>query len=298
VVVTEPQQSATDGSQLAIGWDEVQDGESGIVGYAYGISSQPLEEAEQEPDILSWVPVERSADPYYIGKHFGGDEEDLIVPGAGEEEQDGGAAFGIAGFGYVQAGLQVMGEVLGTDYEVLREDLALSGPVYAVVRVTNGAGVSSVGGAPMIIYDATPPETAAVQAEPRQSDLQRLELTLTASDRESGIQAYRYQVFRIQAGPNVAWTSSPWRDAGAPSQGEMSAAIQITQFPPPGLQYNTLYQVRLWVRNRAGLIRAAPPVTIEMVPLQEEGDEGAQDDKEGVIDIRKDDDLPAVRRAP
>jgi hypothetical protein len=45
-------------------------------------------------------------------------------------------------------------------------------------------------------------------------------------------------------------------------------------------------------------MRAAAPVTIEMVPLQEEGDEGAREDKEGAIDIRKDDDLPAVRRAP
>ena len=41
MVLTDPQQSATDGSQLSIGWNEVQDSESGIVSADYGIAIAP-----------------------------------------------------------------------------------------------------------------------------------------------------------------------------------------------------------------------------------------------------------------
>jgi hypothetical protein len=303
MVVTQPTQSSTDGSELSIGWNGVQDAESGITGYAYAISSRVPEDPEVQPDILDWVPVERTEQPYYIGKRVGGGE-DMVLPGVGGNDaggaggEGGGVVVGIAGggFGYVQAGFQVMDEILGTDYEVQRGDLALSGEVVALVKVTNGAGQSSVSASPMIVFDASAPEIASVQAEPRQSNLQLLELELTAADRESGIQAYRYEVYRILQAPNMAWASSPWRNAWAAPGEELVSTIQITGFPAPGLQYNTMYEVRIWVRNRAGLARAAGPVTVEVVPLQEEGEDQADADAEGVIDIRREPELPGVRR--
>jgi hypothetical protein len=292
MVVTDPQQSSTDGSELAIGWNQVEDPESAIVSYAYGISREPIEDPEEEPDILAWAPVDRAGEPYYIGKRPP-DVGTLPV----EEEEGGSAGGGVSGFGYtgyVQAGFQVVGAGLGTDYEVLREDLALSGRVYAVVKVTNGAGLSAVSCSPPIIFDASPPETAHLQAEPQQSNLAMLRCRLNAGDPQSGIQAYRYEVYRVQEGPTLAWTASTWQDADAPAEGEISRTIQITAFPAPGLQYDNAYEVRFWVRNRAGLMRSTNPVTIEMVlPPEEEGVTPDQQQfpggkkTEGMIDIRR-----------
>jgi hypothetical protein len=299
MVVTDPQQSSTDGSRLIIGWNEVQDSGSGIVSYAYGISSQALEDPADEADILPWVTVDRSGQPYYIGKRI----PDL--PAFGEEEAGEAMTESIAGFGYMMPQFQVMGVVLGTDYEVNREDLNLSGRVYAAVKVTNGAGLTAVSSSSLIIFDATPPESAAVRAELRQSDLEVIELSLSAGDRESGIGAYRYEIYRILEGPNVAWVTSGWRDAQGPPEGELARTIVISEFPAPGLQYNHLYQIRLWVRNRSGLVRAADPITVELVPMQEEGEgqfipgqgviPGGARQRGDVLDLRKGQDLPTVR---
>ncbi|MBN1836886.1 MAG: hypothetical protein JW820_13610, partial [Spirochaetales bacterium] len=302
-VVTDPQASSGDGSSLAVGWNRVLDLESGILSYAYGISSEIIEDPAAEPDILAWVAVDRTEQPYYIGKRVGGDGSDLILPGAGDQEEgaesgesEGAQIADFGGFGYVQVGVQVIGEQLGTDYEVRRTDLNLSGPVYAAVRVTNGAGLSTVACSPMILFDATPPEGASIQAQPQQTNLGMLELTLDAADRESGIESYRYEVYPVQAGPSAAWAVSTWRNADAPAQGAVSRTVQISAFPPPGLQYGESYDVRLWVRNRAGLTRATNLVTIEMVPPEGEGE--IKPDQEGVIDLRREPALPPVRRAP
>jgi hypothetical protein len=112
-----------------------------------------------------------------------------------------------------------------------------------------------------------------IQADPRESRLGVFELTLSAGDRESGIQAYRWEVYRILEEPNVAWASSTWKNSGAPDTGDFSRLVVISGFPAPGTQYNNLYEIRLWVRNRSGLVRAAEPITIEVIPMQEEGDE-------------------------
>jgi hypothetical protein len=95
----------------------------------------------------------------------------------------------------------------------------------------------------------------------------------------------------------------PWQEAEAPPEGEVSRTIRITEFPAPGLQYDTLYEIRLWVRNRSGLSRAANAVTVEMVPLQEQGEEqygtsGEPEQEQGkTIDLRKEGGLPGVRRS-
>jgi len=296
MVVTYPQQSSNDGSELAIGWNEVQDPGSGIVSYAYGIGSAALEDPAAETDIVPWVTVVRANEPYYIGKRA----PDL--PALGAEEEGEAADVSIAGFGYVAAGFQVLGDFLGTDYEINREDLALSGRVYAAVKVTNGAGLTTVNYSPLLIFDATPPETAGVQTEAQQSDLEMLELSLTAGDRESGIESYRYEIYRIVAGPNLAWASSSWQYAEAPPAGDMSRTILISEFPAPGLQYNNLYEIRFWVRNRTGLVRAANPVIIEIVPLQEEGDTQVMPDRskrlKHVLDLRQGKDIPFSRESP
>jgi len=290
MVLTDPQQSATDGSELSIGWNEVQDPESGIVSYAYGISRTLLADPAQEPELVSWVAVGRSEEPYYFGKRVADGGSGLVLPGAGTEEE-AGATPGSAGFGYVQVGEpQLLAGLLGTAYRVHREDLNLSGRVYAAVRVTNGAGLSTVVCSPPIIFDATPPERAAVQAQARQYDLELLECTLEAGDQESGIEAYRYQIYRLQEGLNLPWAASGWIDAQAPPAGSISRRIRISEFPPPGLQYGSLYQVRLWVRNRSGLTRAAGPVTIEVV--------SGGPDKQGMPEAQQDTLAPEVRSAP
>ena len=103
----------------------------------------------------------------------------------------------------------------------------------------------------------------------------------------------------------MPWMSSGWLAAEAPSEGEMSRTIVISGFPAPGLQYNQMYDIRIWVRNRSGLSRAADLVTVQVVPMGEEGEEqyqgepyGAEGQRGDVLDLRKGEQLPGVRRTP
>lgn len=242
MVVTSPQQSSTDGSQLSIGWNGVQDLGSGIVAYSYGISSTNITDPSLEPDILNWVDANLSEAPYYIYKRFGGS---LTLPGA--------------------------------EYEARRQDLNLSGRVYAVVKVTNGSGLSTIAHSQPIIFDSSPPEYADVFAEPKQYSQAQLECRLTAGDRESGIESYRYKIYRIQEDPRLPWVSSSWINAEAPLTGDISLLLRISEFPPPGLEFGQQYQLNFLVRNRSGLSRVADPVLIELL-------------------LPKDGKLPGVRR--
>jgi hypothetical protein len=289
MVVTRPQQHSTDGSQIAIGWNGVADEESGITGYAYALSSTapPADEAAGEeylPDILAWVEVGLSAAPYYLGKGLGGGFGDLPPPDDSDEgdEGDGGEGGGAAGDGggmvpmgggnLMQTGepLQLDGG-LDTEYAVIRTGLNMQGRVYAVVRVTNGAGLSSVAASVPVIFDSSPPEIVRVEADAEQYRSDQLSCRLEASDPQSGIQAYRYTVYRVLGGPVQQWVASDWIQVESTPDELLSLPLTISGFPEPGLQYGQEYRLDFEVKNNVGLVSGSAPVIIKLV--QPEGDD-------------------------
>ncbi len=266
MVVTNPQQSSNDASSLTIGWNGVQDTESGITGYSYGLSSTIMVDPSEKPDILDWVDVAPGKGPYFFDKRVS-NEGDLTLPGAGDGEEPAG------GLGLTQNGTpQQLEGVLGTEYRAQIHDINLTGCVYAVVRVTNGAGLSTIANSQPIIFDSSLPEYAELFAEPKQYSTNQLECRLTAGDPESGIESYRYTIYKLQGGLNFLWITSPWILTETPGTNDISLLLRIREFPPPGLEFGKKYKLYFWVRNRSGLLRPAGPVIIEIDPPNTSGD--------------------------
>jgi hypothetical protein len=228
----------------------VTDEESGIISYAYGISSMNLAQRGWRPDILDWVPVDVSEPPYYLGKGLGGGFGGMVQMGPG-----------VVGAG----ALQVLGDGLDTEYAVQRSGLNLQGRVYAVVRVTNGAGLSSVAASVPVVFDASPPEYVRVEAEEQQSRIDQLSCNLEASDPQSGITAYRYTIYRVLGGPVQQWVTSGWIELEPQPAGVLSLPIRISDFPAPGLEYGREYRLDIEVKNGTGLVNGAAPVIIEVL---------------------------------
>ena len=283
MVVTNPQQSSSDYPWIAIGWNGVNDPESGIVSYSYGLSSTRTNESVFEPDILGWVEVDLSEGPYLVNQSIGGgtmlmtgDENTEHQTSNVQTTSSGGQVSNIGG---VSITTTVDMDILHTEYQVLRGDLNLSGQVCAVVKVTNGAGLSSVSYSLPIIYDQSPPEYADISAEPKQYRTDQLECILSAGDQESGIEAYSYNIVKVQDGLKLT-RATKWINIDSPLSGDLTIPIKLKEFPPPGLEYGGVYKLSLWVRNRCGLSLSAGTVVIELVDP----------------DTSKDIKLPAYRR--
>ena len=280
MVVTQPSQNSTDGSQIAIGWNGVADEESGVISYAYALSSSvptadELAGEEYQPDILDWVEVELSEAPYYLGKGTGGSFGDLPPLDGGDAGDDEGAGeAAVTGGGMVQMGTGALiqtGEPLqfdgglDTEYAVVRTDLNMQGRVYALVRVTNGAGLSSFATSVPVIFDSSPPEFDRVVADAEQYRTDQLSCRLEASDPESGIQSYRYTVYRVLGGPVQQWVASDWIQVESTPDELLSLPLRISGFPAPGLQYGQEYRLDFEVKNNTGLVYGSAPVIIELV---------------------------------
>ncbi len=250
VVATEPAGISADRSALTIGWNEVSDGVSGIVGYEYGIGSTP-----ESPDVLPWTRVARTARPYLVE-----DASGIVVGAAGwmEVVQTGvvgqtataaaGAAAQASAAAVAQAGPQLL-----TDYRVPLTGLGLTqgGRYFALVRATNGAGLTSVGASEPVLVDQTEPQ-AAIEAVAGQVGMLALKVRLTAQDAESGLAAVRWDVWQTAAA-GAPWRAGEWMQP----QGDLQTTAPIAMdfdIAPAGLQPNSPYAVRLQVRNRAGLV--------------------------------------------
>jgi len=179
---------------------------------------------------------------------------------------------------------------LGTEYAVSRGDLYMQGRVYAVVRVTNGAGLSSVAAAVPVIFDSSPPEIVRVAADAEQYRTDQLSCRLEASDPQSGIQSYRYTVYRVLGGPVQQWVASDWIQVESTPDELLSLPLSISGFPEPGLQYGQEYRLDFEVKNNTGLVYGSAPVIIELVQPKE-GDQFQIDGRQAPGQRN-----PAVRR--
>lgn len=87
---------------------------------------------------------------------------------------------------------------LSTDYVKEISDLQLSSgsDYYCFVRITNGAGLQSVGVSEPVRVDKSPPIASISAPESVRVD-QGLKFTITANDDESGIARYRYAIWKV-----------------------------------------------------------------------------------------------------
>ena len=301
-VATVPSMYLTDGSQLTLNWAAVEDGDSGVIGYEYGIGTSPA-----AADVLSWVPVGSPRAPYLLGQGS--------VPGAGGEDS--------------------------LEIELTDLSLSAGASYYAVVKSINGSGLQSLGASEAFIVDSSAPVDTALSAAESSSERDTLSVHLSARDSESGIAAYRFALWELGsvsqaegrpdgdvqylpvggfitggqftgtlqitgevvtgdsysgiisgsggtspgAGPVLQMESEqfeapPWAGdlemstppffesdwnavtTGAPPE---SVDLDITIGGFPTLSYNRVYRVKVWVKNGAGRAGEAGSATIEIL---------------------------------
>jgi len=157
-VATVPSMYLADGSQLTLNWAAVEDGQSGVIGYEYGIGTSPA-----TADVLSWVPVGSPRTPYLLGQGS--------APGSGGEDS-------------LEIELTDLSLSAGPDY-------------YAVVKSINGSGLQSVGASEAFIVDSSAPVDTALSAAASSSERDTLSVHLSARDSESGIAAYRFALWEV-----------------------------------------------------------------------------------------------------
>jgi hypothetical protein len=157
-VTTDPALYLADGSQLTLNWAAVEDGESGVVGYEYGIGTAP-----STADVLSWVPVASPRTPYLLGEGS--------YPGSGGE-------------GSLEIELTGLSLSSGPSY-------------YAVVKSINGSGLQSVGASEAFIVDSSAPVDTSLSAAESSSERDTLSVHLSARDSESGIASYRFALWEV-----------------------------------------------------------------------------------------------------
>jgi hypothetical protein len=293
-VTTHPSLYLAEGSQLTLNWAAVQDGESGVLGYEYGIGTSPT-----AANVLSWVPVGSPRTPYLLGQGS--------TPGAGGE----GSL-----------------EIERTDLS-----LSPGPSYYALVKSINGSGLQSVGASEPFIVDPSAPTDTSLSAPESSSERDSLSVRVSARDSESGIAAYRFALWEISslsqadehedgevqhllvggfitggqftgsltitgeavisaegagggwAGPTLEMEGGdlevpPWvgdLEVSIPPFFESDWAPITTGAPPesvdleitiggfPLLSYNKVYRVKVWVRNGAGRASEAGSAMIEIL---------------------------------
>ncbi|MFO7730975.1 MAG: hypothetical protein R6V86_09440 [Spirochaetia bacterium] len=234
-----PERYSIDTSYMQIGWSASQDSESGIVSYEYGIGTTP-----ENPDFKWWTSVSRSEEPYLIGSAKA-DADD----GSGRFERiDGTKTKGTpdaSGKDLLNRRL-VQKDDLQSDYKIELNDLQMEHgqSYYVFVRVHNGAGLSSLSSAGPLIIDTTPPEELQLEVLEIDEEEGTFEAELSASDSESGIQAYRH-------GEN-------WISVAGQGGNPETVSIRLT-LPIPTQLIVTSYApaVQVQVMNGAGLTAPA-----------------------------------------
>ncbi|HVO37768.1 MAG TPA: fibronectin type III domain-containing protein [Spirochaetia bacterium] len=180
------------------------------------------------------------------------------------------------------------------------------GTYYALVRATNGAGITSVGASAAIVVDlSTPDVTLSGKTESPGTD--RLAVDITAKDPISGVAKYRAKVWQMKgpvsradereaiavpvmgwssqgtfqgtvqsrgmqvAVPQLgqAWYTTDWRpitNAAPPTSTDIQ--VVITGFPAPGLQIGSYYRVTVEVQSGAGVSAESNAIVIKVVAAQ------------------------------
>ncbi|NOY08712.1 MAG: hypothetical protein GXP33_07710 [Spirochaetes bacterium] len=177
LVVTFPPDFTSDTSKLAFGWDKVTDGESGITGYQYGISTNGT-----YPDIVPWSAVPLVSKPYVLQQ--GTKMTDESGSNMGKTASDSKTLYYIE-----KEGLNLLA---GQSY-------------YIMARVTNGVNLTSVGVSSSITIDTSSPDQVSVTASKYSTSRGKLTVRIRARDLQSGIKAYRFAVWTV---PEISQSSN------------------------------------------------------------------------------------------
>jgi hypothetical protein len=177
------------------------------------------------------------------------------------------------------------------------------GTYYALVRATNGAGITSIGASAPIVVDLSTPQVA-LTAGTENSGTDRIAVDVAAKDPISGIARYRAKVWQMKgpvsegdsvpllvvpvmgwasqgtfratvqssgiqlANPPLgqAWYTTNWQsvtNAAPPTSTDIQ--VVITGFPSPGLEVGKYYRVTVEVQSGSGVSAESNAAVIHVV---------------------------------
>jgi hypothetical protein len=177
---------------------------------------------------------------------------------------------------------------------------------YALVRATNGNGLTSVGASSGVVVDLAPP-VVTVSAKAQSPGTDRLAVDVSAKDPVSGVARYRAKVWQMKgpvsesdgssaiavpvmgwasqgtfqgsvqsrgiqlANPPVgqAWYTTDWQpltNAAPPTAVDLQ--VIVSGFPSPGIEVGKYYRVTVEVASGSGVSAESDPVVIQVVAAQ------------------------------
>ncbi len=197
-VVTLPVGYTSKTDSITLGWNVVHDAESGVVKYEYGLGTN-----SNNPDVVPWRVAENVEKPVLLAtgeevSNFISKNKD--VKGSNSQIGNNGKMSGQykSSMSFVTA---VTAPSLFTDFVQKLENLHLRSGVayYAFVRVTNGAGLTSVAVSEPLTVDTTPPSVRLTAPETVNLSMRwELSLTIDLKDDESGVVKYMYAIWRME----------------------------------------------------------------------------------------------------
>ena len=198
-VVTFPVGFTSKTDSISIGWNIVYDSESGIVKYEYGLGTNA-----QSPNVVSWRVVGNVDRPVLLAtgeqaSKFEKEHQRSYEIKMGKSSFNSGKSIKIDNSSQATAMFIVSGG-LSTDFVQKLDNLSMQSgkKYYGFVRVTNGAGLTSIAVSEPLTVDTTKPEVS-IQA-PSNVNLSlgwSLPIKVTAEDNDSGVYKYRYAVWRV-----------------------------------------------------------------------------------------------------
>jgi hypothetical protein len=182
--------------------------------------------------------------------------------------------------------------------------LADKGVYYALVRATNGNGITSIGASLPLVVDLQPP-VVTLTAPKESPGTDRIVVDVSAKDAVSGVARYRAKVWEVKgstseldmgevrAVPVMGWASSgtfkstsqssaqylalpppegnawlttQWQKigAGAPPA-QADIQVVITGFPGSGIQVGKSYRVAIEVESGAGVAAQSSEYAVKVV---------------------------------
>jgi hypothetical protein len=218
-------------------------------------------------DVLGWTPAGGSSTPYLLGQGPQG--------GQGNQNLKASASVSLKD---------------ATSY-------------YALVRATNGIGLTSVGASSAVVVDLSPPEVT-LTAKTEIPGTARIAVDVTAKDSISGVARYRAKVWQVKgpvserddasaivvpvmgwasqgtfqgtmqsrgiqlANPplGAAWYTTDWlpiTNAAPPTSVDIQ--VVVTGFPAPGLEVGKYYRVTVEVASGSGVTAESNAAVIKAV---------------------------------
>ncbi len=235
---------SSDTQKLGVGWASVEDPESGVVEYYYGIGTSPY-----SPDVYPWSMVKQKEKPYILGQKTEKYKTEEKGSQRSRREIQNSPRLGID-------------TTKMLDYYINMENLHLQGghTYYLLVKAKNGSGLETIGASDPTMIDTSAPIETELIAPPYSTSREYIDVRIKAKDPESGIAAYRFAIWTVN--------ESSYEPGNSESDIEGIAIPVAGGFTAPGTFSGTqnIQGIQVKPQTGGGGLNIQPGITTQVPP--------------------------------